>query len=52
LADSISITKSVLKKVNQIESKKLLSEISKEIETVLKTITELEKVIKLISRAG
>jgi len=46
LADSISITKSVLKKVNQIESKKLLSEISKEIETVLKTITELEKVIK------
>ena len=46
LADSITKTKSVLSKVNQTESKKLLTEISKEIETVLKTITELEKVIK------
>ena len=44
LADSISITKSVLGKVNQTEIKKLLSKISKEIETVLKTITELEKI--------
>ena len=46
LADSISITKSVLGKVNQTEVKKLLAEISREIETVLKTITELEKVTK------
>ncbi len=46
LADSINMAKSVLGKVSQIESKKLLSEISKEIETVLKTATELEKVIK------
>ncbi len=46
LADSISITKSVLGKVNQTESRKLLKEISKEIETVLKTITELEKIIE------
>jgi glutamine synthetase len=46
LADSITITKSVLGKVNQTESKKLLTEISKGIETVLKTITELEKAIE------
>jgi len=46
LADSINITKSVLGKVNQTESKKLLSEISKEIETALKTITELKKIIE------
>ncbi len=46
LADSINMAKSVLGKVSQIESKKLLSEISQEIETVLKTAAELEKVLK------
>jgi glutamine synthetase len=46
LADSINMAKSVLGKVSQIESKKLLSEISKEIETVLTTAAELEKVLK------
>jgi glutamine synthetase len=44
LANSISTTKSVLGKVNQTETKKLLTEISKETETVLKTITELERI--------
>ena len=46
LADSISAAKAVLGKVSQVESKKLLSEISKELEAVLKSAAELETAIK------
>jgi glutamine synthetase len=46
LADSISAANAVLGKVSQVESKKLLSEISKELEAVLKSAAEIETAIK------
>jgi len=46
LAEAISMTRSVLGRINQTESKKLLTAISADLETALKTITELEKVTK------
>jgi glutamine synthetase len=45
LAESINAAKAVLGKISQTESKKLLAEITKEIESVLKDTTALEAAI-------
>ncbi len=47
LAESINAAKAVLGKISQTESKKLLAEITKEIESVLKDTTVLEAAINI-----